>query len=329
MRVLITGGTGFIGERLCKRCIREGHTVRVLAKVNTDAESRRQQELEKLNVEFIDGSVTDPAVVQSAVQGIDWVFHLAAAQHEAGAGEGHFMAVNVEGTRTLLDACVEAGVKRFMHGSTIGIYGSPTTGVIDTDSPPAPDNIYGISKLEGESVVRTFMPKLPCTIIRISEVYGRGDQRLLKLFRGIDKGMFFMIGRGDNHHHLVHVDDLVEAFLAAVADQGTIGQTYLIAGSDAVTTREMVDTIAAVLHKPKPKLQAPMSLFMGLAVVVETLCKPFGINPPLHRRRMDFFRKSFRFSDRLVNQLPGFTPRVVFADGAADTAAWYRQQGML
>jgi nucleoside-diphosphate-sugar epimerase len=201
--VLITGGTGFIGSRFALACAERGEDVRVLAQMNTPAERQNCQELEQHGITIVDGSVTDPGAVAQACAGVDVVYHLAAAQHEANVPDKHYYDVNVEGTRNMLNAVVEKGVRRLVHGSTIGVYGTNKNGPVCDDSPLQPDNIYGITKLEAEKVVREFFDKLPLAIVRISETYGPGDRRLLKLFDGIQKGRFFHIGDGRNLHHVV------------------------------------------------------------------------------------------------------------------------------
>lgn len=176
--VLITGGTGFIGSRLALACAERGEDVRVFAQRNTLAERQNCQQLDQHGIIIVEGSVTDPGAVARACEAVDVIYHLAAAQHEANVPDKHYYDVNVQGTRNMLEAAVEAGVHRFVHGSTIGVYGISNNGPVRDDSPLQPDNIYGITKLEGEKVVRQFFDKLPIAIVRISETYGPGDRRL-------------------------------------------------------------------------------------------------------------------------------------------------------
>ena len=329
MKVLITGGTGFIGSRLGLKCLEKGYQVKILGQANNEAEAENERLLKENGAEVVLASVTDREKLFELVAGTDIVFHLAAAQHEANVADDHFWEVNVTGTKNMLEASVQAGVKRFVHGSTIGVYGSAMNGCIDEQTPLKPDNIYGITKSEGEKLVLTFQDKLPVVVIRISETYGPGDRRLLKLFKGIKKRVFFLIGNGQNLHHLIYVDDLIEGmFLAATAEEA-VGEIFVLAGKEPLTTNAMVDTIAQKVDTKLLPFRAPFPLFFLTAVGMETVMKPLGIQPPLHRRRMDFFKKSFMFSQEKAAAKLGFNPRYSFSQGAEETTKWYTKMGYL
>lgn len=327
-RVLITGGTGFIGSRLALHRRRAGQEVVVLGQTNTPAEEDNKRLLEQEGIEVDLVAMDDQDRLAGHVKGVELVYHLAAAQHETKVPDRHFREVNVEGTRRLLEICAKNGVRRFVHGSTIGVYGSPE-GVIDESTKTDPDNIYGMTKLEGERLVFSYKDRLSVVAIRISETYGPGDRRLLKLFRAIDKGMFFMIGSGRNLHHLVYIDDLIAGMVLAAEVEEARGEVFLLAGPRPSSTREMADTIAAALGKSVPAWRLPLSPFTAAACVFEKVLPPLGIQPPLHRRRLDFFKKSFTLSNGKAARILGYTPQVTFDAGAAATASWYREQGLL
>ena len=329
MNVLITGGTGFIGSRLAMRCHGGGHRVRVFGQANTAAEESNVEELKTAGVEVVLESILNRTDIAEAVKGMDVVFHLAAAQHEANVPDQVFRDVNVQGTKTLIEESIRAGVDRFVHGSTIGVYGSALGGVIDENSPCKPDNIYGVTKYEGEHVLRHYQDRIPICIIRISETYGPGDRRLLKLFKGVANGKFPHIGDGNNIHHLIFVEDLIDGFLLAAQEDRAIGETFVLAGKEPLTTTEMLKTVADVVGQKKPFLRLPMFPFMMAAVMMELTLSPLGIQPPLHRRRMDFFKKSYLFSQEKSSVLLGFNSKTSFRDGAEATALWYRQKALL
>jgi len=329
MNVLITGATGFIGSRLALKCVENNYSVRALGQENNAAESQNKELIAKMGAEVISGSVTDRDLMLEICSGIDWVFHLAAAQHEANVPDQYFRDINVDGVKNLLDGCVKAQVKRFIHGSTIGVYGASLEGDIDEKSPLQPNNIYGVTKLEAEQLVKSYRDRLSYVIIRISETYGPGDRRLLKLFKAIKKKAFFMIGKGENMHHLIYVDDLIEGlFLAAKSDEA-LGKIFVLAGKNPLTSNEMVKTIAHYYNSRIPKLHAPLFVFLTTAYIMERIFKPLGIQPPLHRRRMDFFRKSFYFSQVHALDILGFQAKTEFCEGVKKTADWYRDMVLL
>jgi nucleoside-diphosphate-sugar epimerase/SAM-dependent methyltransferase len=328
MKIMITGGTGFIGSRLALQCRKQNHDVKVLGLENTPAESQNANELKKKGIEIVPVSVTDRDGIFRELRDTDVVFHLAAAQHEMNVPDRHFYDVNVEGTRNLLDASVENGVKRFVHGSTIGVYGL-VSGQIDETTPCNPENIYGITKLEGEKLVLSFQNKLPVTVIRIPEVYGPGDRRLLKLFKVIRKNRFFMIGNGKNLHHLIYIDDLIDAFLMTAEKDDALGKVFLVAGEKPVTSNEMVETIAKHLGARGSLFRVPFGPVYLLAATMEVALRPMGIQPPLHRRRMDFFKKSFQLSWKKAYEVLGYHPKISFSEGVLKTANWYVSMGFI
>jgi nucleoside-diphosphate-sugar epimerase len=328
MNVTITGGTGFIGSRLANACVTRGDRVTVLGQANTPAESANIERLGKTGIHVVSGSVTDPAAVTEALTGTDVVFHLAATQHEMNVPDERFRDVNVGGTRLVLEHAARLGVRRVVHGSTIGVYGA-LQGTIDEATTPTPDNIYGVTKLEGERLALAHPPPPTVVAIRIPEVYGPGDRRLLKLFRAIDRNVFFTIGSGRNLHHPIFVDDLVRGFLLAAEAEQAAGQLVLFAGPSAVTTDEMVSAIARALGRPGARFRVPLLPFWYAAAAMELSLRPLGIQPPLHRRRMDFFRKSFALKPLRARDAVGFEPRTEFTEGAKLTAEWYRTEGLL
>ena len=329
MNVLITGGTGFIGSRLALRCLENGDSVVVYGQENTPAEQQNRKTIEDAGAVIILASMMDTHALSSAMDGIDVVFHLAAAQHEANVPDGLFWDVNVKATKQIVEIAAEKDVRRFVHGSTIGVYGSALTGRLDESSELQPDNIYGVTKLAGEKVVLDAKDQLPVVVIRISETYGPGDRRLLKLFKAVNKNAFFMIGNGENVHHLIYIDDLIDGFLEAARNDNALGEVFVLAGKETVTTNEMVGTIARVLERKILPVKVPLFPMLMIATVMEGILRPMGIQPPLHRRRMDFFKKSFLFSLDKSREVFGFEPQYSFYDGVVKTSQWYKDKQLL
>jgi nucleoside-diphosphate-sugar epimerase len=327
-KVLITGGTGFIGSALARACAAEGDEVRILGQANTPAESQNLRQLSENGFTMVEGSVVDVNTVQRGVRGVDIVYHLAAAQHEAGKPDEHFYNVNVRGTKNMLDASCAAGVRRFVHGSTIGVY-QANNGTVGDDTLTVPDNIYGSTKLEAEGIVANYRDKLTTVVIRISETYGPGDWRLLKLFRTILKGKYFHVGKSNNLHHPVYVTDLVNGLRLAAESEIATGLTVVLPGFEVLTSRDMVTTIARALKVPPPERTIPLWPVWTAATLMEWMFRPLFLQPPLHRRRIHFFTKSFRFSGDKARALLGYVPCVSFEEGVRRTAEWYQRMGLI
>lgn len=329
MHALITGATGFIGSRLAERLAVEGHTVVAFGAERTPVETARRELLEARGIPVETGKLDDVDLLRRLADSVDTVFHLAAAQHESNVGAAYFRSVNVRGTRNLLDACEGAGVERFVYGSTIGVYGSARDGRLDETSAPRPENIYSLTKLEAERAVVERGERLKWTVVRISETYGPGDCRLAKLFKLVDSGVVPIIGSGKNEHHPVYIDDLVAGLLLAAEMPEAINETIVLAGKDVLPTRELIERVADALGKPLRSVKLPLGPCLLAALMCETGCRPFGIAPPWHRRRLDFFVKRFVFSLEKAERLLGYRPCVSFCEGARETADWYRSNGYL
>ena len=183
MRAFVTGATGFAGSRLCRQLVARGLAVRALARA-----ASRAAELQTQGVEIVTGDVRDAASLERGMRGADVVFHLAAIFREAGKSDAEYEAVNVQGTRNAVDAAARAGVKRFVHCSTVGVHGDTGASPATEDSPlVAGDDSYNRTKLAAEVWAREAFPRLGLAgcVVRPSAGYGPGELRYLKLFRGI------------------------------------------------------------------------------------------------------------------------------------------------
>ena len=328
MHLLVSGGTGFIGTRLALMASKRGHRVRVLALASTPAARDSKAELEAAGIEVMIGRVTDAARCREAVQGIDAVIHLAAAQHEMNVPDSHYEEVNIDGTILLLDAAIAAGVKRFVHASTIGIWGEKE-GRFDETCPPSPDNIYGRTKFIGEQVLAARMDEIELVCVRVPETYGPGDPRLLKLFRMAARGRVVMIGKGRNLHHPIYVDDLADAFLLMLDHPAAVGECFVLSGPEPISSRQMIETIASTLGRPGIRISLPIWPLLVLAWLCEATLRPLGLQPPLHRRRLGFFTKNQTIDSSKARRLLGFTGRTGFAEGVRQSAAWYMANNLI
>jgi nucleoside-diphosphate-sugar epimerase len=330
-RTLITGATGFIGCRMAELLHRDGRDVAGVGLVRNDVEAERADALRRAGVPLIEADLSSPGELGQACQGVETVIHLAAAQHEANVDAAYFLRINVEGTRELLHTSERHGVKRVFYASSIGVYGRGD-GVLDEDTPVAPDNAYGRSKVEAERAIREYVAggsRLEVFIGRIGETYGPWDRRLYKLFAGIARNRFRLVGSGTNLHQPVYVDDLVAMIDRMLATKGAAGRPLVLAGDQAITTREMCEAIGRAVGRNLGRLHVPLWPLVVAAVAMEATLGRAGIQPPLHRRRLDFFVKSLAFSTERRRRLLALPPQRSFEEGVRLTAAWYREQGWL
>jgi nucleoside-diphosphate-sugar epimerase len=259
---------------------------------------------------------------------MDMVYHIAALFRPENVTRQQFWDVNVEGTRNLLDAAEKAGVSRFVHCSTVGVHGDIQNPPATEDTPYSPGDSYQESKVEGEKIALQYVKagRLPVVVFRPGGIYGPGDLRFLKLFKGIKTGKFVMFGSGEILYQLIYIDDLIEGILLCGTEPAAVGNTYILTGNAPVTLNQWVEAIAAVLQVSPPRWRLPVMPLYWAGFVCEVLCKPLGINPPLYRRRVDFFRKTRSFDIAKAKRELKFEPKVDLKTGLELTAAWYRAQ---
>ena len=158
-------------------------------------------------------------------------------------------------------------------------------------------------------------------VARPTGIYGPGDRRLLKLFRGVARRRFVILGDGRIFYHLTYIDDLVEGFRLCGEVPGAGGRTYILAGGEVTTLNELVALIAREAGVPPPRLHLPVWPFWIAGAVCEAVCAPFGIEPPIYRRRVDFFTKSRAFDISRARRELGYAPSVGLQDGIRKTPA--------
>jgi nucleoside-diphosphate-sugar epimerase len=323
--VLVTGATGFTGGHLARALAAAGCAVRALVRPTTDAEP-----LTKAGYQVVRGDLRDADAVRRAVDGVEKVYHIAAAFRLAGQPDDYYWDCNVLGTKNLLEAAKRCGVERFIHCSTIGVHGDVGSEPIDETGPFNPGDVYQRTKVEAERLAsQAFAEGLPGVIFRPGGIYGPGDTRFLKLFRAIARKRFFMLGSGEVRYQLIYIDDLVDGILLCGAKESALGNTYILTGETAITLNEfarLVGEAVGMIYK-HPKL--PLWPAVVAAHVCEAVCTPFRINPPIFPRRLDFFRKERAFRIDKAKRELGFQPKVEPAEGLKRTADWYFEQGLL
>ena len=323
--VLVTGAGGYTGSALVKRLAAEGARVRAFVRRNG---SRRPL---PEGVEPFEGNLAVPADCERATRGIDTVFNVAAVFRRVGGGRSEMEAVHVGATESLLRAAKEAGCRRFVHTSTMGVHGHVEESPGDEESPYSPGDDYQETKLEGELLARRLAPELgvPLAVVRPCGIYGPGDTRFLKLVRPIDRGWFLMLGRGTIHMHLAYIDDLVDGFLLAGQKDEAVGEVFLVGEDRSIALRDLAKVIAGLLRVKAPRMRIPVWPVYAAGWLCELLCAPFGIEPPLHRRRVAFFTKNRSFRVDKARRELGYEPKVSAEEGFRRVIEWYRAENLL
>jgi len=320
---LVTGGKGFLGSHLVARLRDCGEEVRVFAHGLGNGKPEHEQ-----GCEMVWGDIRDPIAVDQAVQGVERVFHLVSNFRKGGSDKKDAFAVNVEGTKHVLEASRKFGVKRLIHCSTIGVHGNVLTIPADEGTPFNPTDLYQETKLIAEQAVWEFYKQtgLPISVVRPISLYGPGDLRMLKLFRTIKKRQFVYLGKGAVLFHPAYIDDVINGFLLCGTHERAVGQAFIIGGEGYLPLHELVDLIAEQFQVPRPRVHIPLKPVEWLAGFCESLCTPLGIEPPLHKRRVSFFKNNRAFSVEKAKRQLGYIPRVSLKEGIQRTIHWYEEQ---
>ena len=325
MKILVTGGTGFTGKALVRRLLDDGHSVIAL----DYKEGLKTQELREWGAKVVIGSVTDPDVLREHIPGVEVVHHLAAAFREMNVADSYYDEVNIEGTRVVLDAAHREGVKKFVYCSTCGVHGNCDDPPAAENAPIQPADYYQRTKYKAEPIVIEYYKKgLPATILRPAAIYGPGDpERFLMIFRRVARGLFPMFGDGKTLYHPLYIDNLVDALVLSMDAGKGLGEAYLIADDEYVEIEDLVRRIARAMNTEVKIPHFPILPVVALGHVVEKLCKPFGVVPPIFPRRVDWYRQNRAFDIRKATRDLGYVPRVPLDDGLRRTAVWYRDNG--
>lgn len=288
-------------------------------------------DLSRHGIELVEGDLLDRRTLESATAGVDVVFHVAAIYRQAGVSEATYRAVNADAVGRIVEAAARGGVRRVVHCSTVGVHGDVEHPPANEDAPLKPGDIYQVTKLEGERLAREAgrRANIEVTIVRPSGIYGPGDRRLLKLFRGVSLRRWVTLGRGEIYYHLTYIDDLVQGFIRCAEAPAAANRTYILAGGEVTTLNELVALIADAAGVPTPRWHLPVWPVWIAGAACEALCAPFGIEPPLYRRRVDFFTKSRAFDISRARREIGYAPDVGLRDGIRRTLEWYRSYGWL
>ncbi len=326
-RILVTGGTGFMGSHLAKRLLSKGHEVIIV----DNQKGLFYDELLEMGAQITLGDITDRDLMFKLTEGCEVVHHLAAIFRKVALPKERFWDVNVNGTRYLLEAAEKFGVERFVYCSTCGVHGHIKHPPADENAPIAPEDYYQQTKYDGEEVAQEFIKKgLPVTILRPTAVYGPGDPgRWVMLFKQAAPGRFLMFGSGKATYHPCYIDNLVDAHELAAEKEEAIGQTYLVADEKYYELNDLVKAIGRALDIDVQIIHLPYFPLWLAALGFEILYLPLPKDPPIFRRRAAWFQMSRAFDISKAKRELGYDSKVDLDTGLAITAKWYQDNNYI
>lgn len=325
--VLVTGATGFTGKVLLRKLAEGGMKVRAIVRESSDLTP-----LSDLQVDWYRGDVFDQDVVGRASEGVEYIFHIAAAFREAKLRDSDYWNVHVQSTRLLAKSALESPVfKRLIHVSTVGVHSHIENPPADEEYPIRPGDIYQETKAEAELWLRKFAAEheLPYTVLRPAAIYGPADKRLLKVFRMATWRYFPILGSGKCLYHLIHVEDLTDIMIRAAVHPDALGEVFICGNPEPIILEEMGRIVADELGLNFKVLRLPAWPFFVAGHICQFVCRPLGIEPPIYPRRVAFFTKDRSFDTTKLQERLGYQVRYKNEEGIRETARAYVAKGWL
>jgi dihydroflavonol-4-reductase len=312
---------------VARALLARGHRVRVLARPNSD-----RRNLAGLAVEIAEGAMEDPPSLARAVAGCRYVYHVAADYRIWVPDPAPMFRANVDGTRDLLTAALEAGAERVVYTSSVATLGLVAGGSADEETPSRLDDMIGPykrSKFAAEEVARGLARErgLPVVIVNPSTPVGPGDIKPTPTGRLIvEAARGQMPAFVDTGLNIVHVDDVAEGHLAA-AEKGRIGERYILGGENLALAEILAGVAQAVGRRP-PWLRVPHSVLFPVAIGAELAARVTGRDPFVTLDGVRMSRKKMYFSSEKASRELGYTPRPA-REAIADAVSWFGANGYL
>lgn len=320
MKVLLTGANGFIGSFLAQKLIEKKYEVRCLVRSSSNL-----RWIADLNTEIVYGSLDDSRSLRNAIQGIDYIFHLAGVTKAP--DKRLFNKGNFEGTKNLVNVVIESGLKlkRFVFSSSQAAYGpSASFEAIKEDDPRKPLTDYGVSKKLAHEFVESVKDKLAVTIVVPPAVYGPRDTDVLEFFRTVKIGIIPQLDGKDKYASIIHVSDLADGIIMAAESPKSIGKSYFLANPKPVAWSEIARVILDQLGKRAIRVSIPFPVMNGFAAVTEMYSKLTQKPNIISRQKLLEMKQDFWIcSSRKARMDFGFESKIDLEEGLKDTLAWY------
>ena len=328
MTTLVTGASGFVGAAVARKLVERGESVRVLVRPTSD-----RRNLEGLAVEPVEGDLRDRASLVKALKGATALYHVAADYRLWTRNPDELYDSNVEGSKMIVEAAAEAGVKRTVYTSSVAVlginkYGTPS----NEDTPVGLEDMIGHykrSKYLAEEAVRALVAEhdLDVVIVNPSTPIGPRDVKPTPTGRMVlDAARGKLPAFVDTGLNVVHVDDVAEGHLLAY-DKGAKGERYILGGHD-MSLQAILTEVARLAGRKPPRVKLPHGAVMPVAAVSEAWARLFGGEPLATRDGIKMARKKMYFSSDKAKAALGYAPRPA-EEALKDAVAWFREAGYL
>ena len=326
---LVTGATGLLGSHLVQRLVERGEPVRALVRANSDSRA-----LKDLPVEIVTGDLLDVPSLERAVAGVDVVYHCAARLGDWGPWSV-FESGTVQTTRNLVEVCLRGNISRFLHISSVAVYGRPRRHAdgspLDERDPPGQNfrwwDYYGRAKLAAEQEVRKL--GTAATIVRPTWIYGPRDRVILpRMIHALRHGRVALVGSGENRLNMVHARDVADGAIAAACTPAAAGELFNLASTGEMTQRQFFDFLAEALDLPRVKRRVPFRVADTFAFLLEAAGRGTGRKqaPAITRSGISLLSRSTMLSSEKAHRTLDWQPRIRIEEGLTETLNWLKQQ---
>lgn len=307
--ILVTGATGLIGSNLCKILTENGYNVKALVRETSDISS-----LENLNnIEFFRSDIRDYNKLKEAFKNIDIVYHCAAQLDIMDTLDNEHAITNIQGTRNVMEACLENSVKKVVYLSTVGVSGILKDHYNENEDSPyiKVGNPYYDTKIDAERLTLSYYTNnnLPVVIIRPGLIYGRGDRNILPaILPRLLKGQLFYVGSANNDIALTSVDNLLNALLLLIDKDGLEGEIFNITDDQGITLKDFVQNICKILEIDEPKIHVPTKLANNICKIINEVNKIFDKSTVINEYTIALITNNHHFNISKAREILNYTP---------------------